>query len=60
MLEKAIGMNGASRAAYYRLALAYRELNRPERAREMLVKVRGINARERGERTLSHSSPEDH
>jgi tetratricopeptide (TPR) repeat protein len=46
LLEKAVQMNVDARPAYYQLAIAFRELNQPDRSKEMLTKVQSLNARE--------------
>jgi tetratricopeptide (TPR) repeat protein len=47
LLEKATVLAPAERAPYYQLAIAYRILNRPERSKAMLARIRELSQRER-------------
>lgn len=47
VLEKSIVLAPAKQSSYYQLALAYRKLNRPQEAGEMLVKLKELNRHER-------------
>ena len=42
LLEKAVVLAPHDRSVFYQLALAYRRINQPERARQMLAKVREL------------------
>ena len=53
LLEQAARMPSVARAAYYQLALAYRELNQPQRSREMLARVKELNDRERASNSFA-------
>jgi tetratricopeptide (TPR) repeat protein len=47
LLEKATVLAPGERAPYYQLAIAYRNLNRPEQSKRMLARIRELSQRDR-------------
>ena len=47
LLEKATALAPGERAPYYQLAIAYRNLNQPDRSKRMLARIRELSQRER-------------